>query len=110
MTSLVDKLSVVEIAGFGDEKILQGDLATNVLDLPVAESTCVAVSFQNPLLLIRALVALDGQVGSMLLLSGEFAQDTVEKLVEKAGCSALLTDRNDLGALKGVHSFADAIA
>ena len=110
MTSLVDKLSVVEIAGFGDEKILQGDLATNVLDLPVAESTCVAVSFQNPLLLIRALVALDGQVGSMLLLSGEFAQDTVKKLVEKAGCSALLTDRNDLGALKGVHSFADAIA
>ena len=56
----------------------------------------VALCVQDPVVLVRALLALDGTVPEMLLLSHALPADTVTTLAQDAGCAAILTDRDDI--------------
>lgn len=60
-----------------------------------------AVSATSPINLVRQLIALDGRVRRMLLLSPSLPPDSVAHLMAAAGCQALVTDRNDLKAASG---------
>ncbi len=53
----------------------------------------VALVITDPALFIRALVALDGRVAAVVLLSYALGDDTVATLVRQAGCTGVLTDR-----------------
>lgn len=56
----------------------------------------VAVVLRDPLSLARALVALDGQVDALLLLSAQAKADVITQLIQNEACTHLLTDREDL--------------
>lgn len=72
----------------------------------------VAVVLRDPLFLARALIALDGQVDALLLLSAQAKSDVITQLMQSEACTHLLTDREDLegdapvlslSALLGTH-------
>ncbi|MGF1501339.1 MAG: class I adenylate-forming enzyme family protein [Paracoccaceae bacterium] len=56
----------------------------------------VALCLTAPDALIRALLAFDGRVGALLLLSPSLPAETATRLAEAAGCSDLVTDRAEL--------------
>jgi acyl-CoA synthetase (AMP-forming)/AMP-acid ligase II len=62
----------------------------------IGAGECVALSLHDPVALIRAIAALDGQVEAMLLLSHALAADTVRALAAAADCTRLVSDRDDL--------------
>ncbi len=64
------------------------------IDLP--DTARVALVVTDPFLFIRLLVALDGRVAAVLLLSYGLPGDQVTHLVRAAGCDTVLTDRADL--------------
>ena len=76
------------------------------IDLP--DTARVALVVTDPFLFIRLLVALDGRVAAILLLSYGLPGDQVTHLVRAAGCDTVLTDRADLlgAALDGVAVLA----
>lgn len=56
----------------------------------------LAVSVGDTLTLVRLLMALDGHVGGLLLISTATAPDVVATLAETAGCTRVISDRGDL--------------
>ncbi|MBB4020805.1 MULTISPECIES: AMP-binding protein [Actibacterium] len=56
----------------------------------------LAISVSDPRVLIETLLALDGQVETLLLVSYAQPPEIVRKLADAAGCSAIVTDRADL--------------
>lgn len=67
----------------------------------------VALSVADPLDLLRLLLALDGRLGSMLLLSHALSAEAAAAL---AGSRALVTDRADLLGRPGARPPAEALA
>ena len=64
------------------------------VSLPVVARVALVVT--DPAVFIRLLVALDGRVAAVLLLSYGLPADQVADLVRAAGCDTLLTNRADL--------------
>lgn len=63
-------------------------------DLGVAD--VVLVSIGDVMALVRCLVALDGQVGALLLVSTSQSAEVIAELSNLAGASRIVTDRDDL--------------
>lgn len=63
-------------------------------DLDVTD--VVLVSIKNVTALVRCLVALDGQVGALLLVSTSQSAEVIAELSTLAGASRIVTDRDDL--------------
>lgn len=109
MTPLSDQISVSAILAADGSKITRGDLRLFAPLKAPAPGARVALCVDDPLLLLRAIVALDGRVASMLLLSGALDAAIVGQLTARAGCATLLTDRPDLAGIAGAVSFDAAI-
>lgn len=62
----------------------------------VHEHATVGICIADPAQLIETLVALDGRIPKLVLLSHALAPAVVDQLVEMAGCTALISDRGDL--------------
>ncbi|SPH24276.1 2-succinylbenzoate--CoA ligase [Defluviimonas aquaemixtae] len=110
MTALVDQIAAPEIVGAGHKLVTRDALQAYTASRRVAETACVALSFNDPLLLVRALAALDGQVEAMLLLSGVLDRESTVKLMAQVGCDMLLTDRSELNGFDNALGFDLAIA
>jgi acyl-CoA synthetase (AMP-forming)/AMP-acid ligase II len=63
----------------------------------------VALVISDPVLFMQALVALDGRVAGLMLLSYNLPDDQVAGLARAAGCNAILTNR--AAALQGQAGF-----
>jgi acyl-CoA synthetase (AMP-forming)/AMP-acid ligase II len=74
----------------------------------VPQGARVAVSLDDPLALLRVLVALDGHVGALLLVSAAAAPDVVGELARQAECDITVSDRADLRGLPGALAPRDA--
>ncbi|MBP1806043.1 ANL family adenylate-forming protein [Rubellimicrobium aerolatum] len=72
-------------------------------------SSRVALVLRDPVDVVRAVCALDGQVPAMLILSGATGAEAVSTLMRQAGCEALLTDREDLLARPGARRLEEAL-
>ena len=59
-------------------------------------NSVVALCVRDPVDFLRVLFALDGRVGTILLISYALIPDTVHALAEAADCTHLVTDRDDL--------------
>ena len=68
--------------------------------------TGVALCILSPFKFIRAIVALDGCVNRILLLSPELSRKDIVKLKVAAGIECLLTDRDDLTGLGATWEFS----
>ena len=84
-------------------------VASGVSDRLAGDDLRVAVCLEDPVRLIRALAALDGQVASLLLLSGRLEPETALRLVEAGDCSVLVTDRAELLSHPGALSLEAAL-
>ena len=62
----------------------------------------VALCIHDPVMLIRAFTALDGQVEAVLLLSHALAPDTAKALIAVAGATRAFSDRADLDGAQPV--------
>lgn len=102
----------LQIADLGQRAIVQGARGDQ-LDLiqlqttgvaggisgGIAPAARVAIQLGDPLDVIRALAALDGQVAVMLLLSYALAPETAVVLAQAAGCTVMVSDQaHDLPA------------
>lgn len=76
-------------------RLTVGDVAPGQAARP-ALSGVVALCVKDPRAFIAALVALDGQVGAVLLISYAQPCAIVTELMEEAGAGCLVTDRDDL--------------
>ncbi|MFZ1726822.1 MAG: class I adenylate-forming enzyme family protein [Albidovulum sp.] len=109
MISLSGQLRIAEIFS-PNRTSLDGETLGNCCAADrLAANSCVAVSLVDPVLLIQALVALDGRVGAILLVSGALDVNTTTRLINRAGCDVLITDRDELMALDAAVSFEHAI-
>lgn len=90
------------VTGSDGTHILADDLRSAGLATP-EPTTRVALVLRDPLALIRAVVALDGQVEAMLLLSDVLDAETAVALAHQAECGQLLTDRDDLLGRADAH-------
>ena len=106
--SLQQRLSAAPEAAGPDQPVLltpAGALSrAEALALGPAEGLSAAdrlvISIRDTLSLVRVLMALDGHVGGLLLVSSAVAPDVVATLAETANCTGLVSDREDLeGAL-----------
>lgn len=61
-----------------------------------ANPAVVGLCMTDPVAFVQTLIALDGAVGQLVLLSHALLPETVSVLLENAGCSHLVTDRDDL--------------
>ena len=61
-----------------------------------ANPAVVGLCITDPVAFIETLVALDGTVSKLVLVSHALAPETVTTLLENAGCTKLVTDRCDL--------------
>ena len=87
------------------QKAQASDLTAAGVDLPTAARVALVVT--DPYLFIRLLVALDGRVAAVLLLSYGLPEDQVSHLVRAAGCDTVLTNRADLlGGASGLDGVA----
>lgn len=59
---------------------------------PVVVGLCIC----DPVAFVQTLLALDGHVAQLVLLSHALAPDTVSVLLENADCTHVVTDRSDL--------------
>lgn len=62
----------------------------------VMAGTGVALCLSDPFDLVRALLALDGRVAALMLLSRDLPIDTKRALMREAGISVLVSDRADI--------------
>ena len=83
------------LASQDGRQVRRADLALTGLTTAAraAVGHTVALVITDPALLIRALVALDGRVGAVLLLSYALPDETVAQLARQASCTGILTDR-----------------
>ena len=90
------------IGGDGGDPVLQGsggrnatkaDLAAAGLPGGLAADDRVALAVADPFEAVRLLVALDGRVEAVLLLSRSLSPELVAELADKARCTVCLTDR-----------------
>lgn len=95
MTALGSLVRGDGVTGPDGAPLLADDLRRAGLATP-EPTTRVALVLRDPLALIRAVAALDGQVEAMLLLSDVLDVGTAAALARQADCSQLLTDRDDL--------------
>jgi acyl-CoA synthetase (AMP-forming)/AMP-acid ligase II len=109
MTPLSDQLNLSAILADDGRLTTREDLCHFAPQKTLAAGSRVALWFDDPLLLLRAIVALDGRVEAMLLLSGALDATTVGQLTARAGCATLLTDRPDLGETTGAAGFDEGI-
>lgn len=70
----------------------------------------VGLCITDPVRFIETLVALDGHVDALVLLSHALDPDTVATLAGRANCDVLLSDRADLKPSQPVHSPETGIA
>lgn len=110
MTALAGQLGSASLVGADGREYTRDDLAGLGAADGLAADRPVALCLRDPVTLIRALAALDGRTGTMLLLSGALDADTVRVLAERTGCGALVTDRDDLLAHATALRFEDATA
>lgn len=110
MTSLAGQLGAASLVGADGRDYTRDDLAALGASDGLATDRPVALCLRDPVALIRALAALDGRTATMLLLSGALDADTVRVLVERTGCGALVTDRDDLLGHATALRFEDATA
>jgi acyl-CoA synthetase (AMP-forming)/AMP-acid ligase II len=81
--------------GFRQLSVLQ--VQNTTIELPSELTVAgVALCFDAPCSFIRAVVALDGQVSKLLLLSPDLSRNDVLNLKMAAGIQCLLTDRDDI--------------
>ncbi|MCA0273910.1 MAG: fatty acid--CoA ligase family protein [Proteobacteria bacterium] len=109
MTPLSDQINVSAILAADGSVTTREDLCLFTPLKSLGPDARVALCFDDPLLLLRAIVALDGRVASMLLLSGSLDAATVGQLIARAGCAALLTDHPDLGGVAGAAGLEEGI-
>ncbi|HQU68563.1 MAG TPA: fatty acid--CoA ligase family protein [Albidovulum sp.] len=109
MTPLSEHLNLSAILAADGRLTTREDLCRFAPLKTLAAGGRVALCFDDPHLLLRAIVALDGRVASMLLLSGALDAATVGQLTQRAGCATLLTDRAELDGIAGVAGFDRAI-
>lgn len=74
-----------------------GDLVSGHPHSAFSSETRIALWVADPRALVASLLALDGAVGSLLLVSPAQPIEVVAGLVRKADCSVLVTDRVDIG-------------
>lgn len=110
-----------DVVGLDGTTVRAADLAGLGTQSPMSEALSgarVAVALRDPLALVQALCALDGQVAALLLLSGQAPAEVIETLVGREDVTHLLTDRDDLaghgravapGALLGTARLADPV-
>lgn len=70
----------------------------------LSASDRLVLSIGDTLNLVRVLTALDGHVAGLLLVSTSTDPDVVARLAETAGCSALISDREDLDGARAPES------
>ena len=109
-TALIDQIALQEIVGAEAGTIERDDLTAGAAASDLTEATIAALCLSDPTKLIRAAVALDGTVATMLLLSSSLDAETVAALVAKVGATQLITDRDDLGEAGATRSFEDAVS
>lgn len=83
------------VTGADGRGLTAADLRRGGLSAPDARAR-VALVLHDPTALIRAVVALDGQVEAILPLNDGLDAEGVDALVAQAGCTRTLTDRPDL--------------
>ena len=108
-TALIDQIALQEIIGAEAGALLRDDLTAVSAASDLTEDTTVALCLTDPVELIRAVIALDGTVGTLLLLSSSLDAETIEALVAKVGATTLITDRDGLVAAGSARAFDDAV-
>ena len=91
-------------------RLTAGDLARHGPAEDVSPSDRLALCLSDPAALITALVALDGQVASLLLISPAQPPEVVAALALAAGVGRIVADRADLAGLPGVCGLASVLA
>ncbi|MFN7225376.1 MAG: long-chain fatty acid--CoA ligase [Paracoccaceae bacterium] len=81
------------VLGAGGSSLGYRDLQTTGITPIIAADACIAVQLHDPLDVIRALAALDGQVKAILLLSHALPQETAVALARSADCTILIQDK-----------------
>lgn len=74
------------------------DLRNTGVALDIGADTRIALKLHDPLDVVRALAALDGQVKAVLLLSHALAPETALVLAQIAGCTFFVSDMMPKGA------------
>lgn len=82
----------VVVLGTGGRFLGSSELEATGLASGIGPDTRIALRLREPLDVVRALVALDGQVAALLLLSHTLASDTALTLAQKVGCTHLVSD------------------
>lgn len=96
MTSLAQQIApqqtdVVVLGGAG--RFINGaDLRHTGVAADVGPDVRIALKLRDPLNVVRALAALDGQVAAILLLSHALPPDTAQALGKAAGCGIFVSD------------------
>lgn len=80
------------VFGMHGQKLGISDLQSSGVAFDIGSDTRIAVKLHDPLDVIRALAALDGQVEAVLLLSHALSQEVAVALCRSAGCDVLLQD------------------
>ncbi|QDY71548.1 AMP-binding protein [Qingshengfaniella alkalisoli] len=88
------------------DRVTAGEVLGSGPARDMASDAVVLVSVEDPVALVRLLVALDGAVAGLLLVSTSQPPEIVTQLSEIAGCSVTVTDRTDLD---GARTVADAL-
>lgn len=89
------------VTGGTKHHITRPDLLTQTLtpDSPIGLDTRAALFIDDPVNLIRAIVALDGQISGMLLLSHALDAQTVVDLARASHCNVIVSDKEASKAL-----------
>lgn len=110
MAALIGQLAAradgAELA-IGPEHIARSGTALSPLE---GAGGVVGLCITDPIRLIETLIALDGHVEALVLLSHSLTPDTVATLARQAGCQALLSDRGDLALSLPLHTPQEGIA
>lgn len=75
-----------------------------------SDLTCVGICVTDSVEFVRTLLALDGRVETLVLLSHALSPEVVSLLLEKSGCTSLVSDRSDLKNFQGQVLPPDAVA
>ena len=80
------------VLGADNRKLLPEDLQTTGVAPIITPDTRIAVKLHDPLGVIRAMAALDGQVAAILLLSHALPSETALALARSVDCTILVQD------------------
>lgn len=95
-------LSGPVLSGTSGRSLSRADLAAAGVASSLGPAARVALQLHDPLDLVRALAALDGQVAAILLLSHALPADTAAALARAAECTLLVRDRARDGSSDGM--------